>query len=162
MLIISSTARISPLAHIEDSIRGTRIEIGDDVLIDAFVRINPSGGNGDLIIGPHCYINSGTVIYTGNGIVMGEGVLIAANCTLAPTNHEYRLRSKTLLQQGFMPSKGGIKIGADAWIGANSVILDGADIGQGAIIGAGSVVSGIVEAYSINVGSPLRKIGERT
>ena len=161
MLIISPTARISPLAHIEDSVRGTRIEIGDEVLIDSFVRINPSGGSGDLIISARCYINAGTVIYTGNGIFMGEGALIAANCTLAPTNHEYRSRAKTLLQQGFLPSKGGIRIGADAWIGANSVVLDGADIGQGAIIGAGSVVSGVIEPYRINVGTPLRKIGER-
>ena len=141
--------------------RGSRIEIGDEVMIDSFVRINPSGGSGDVVISAHCYINAGTVIYTGNGIFMGEGVLIAANCTLAPTNHEYRSRSKTLLQQGFLPSKGGIRINADVWIGANSVILDGTDIGEGAIIGAGSIVSGIIQPYSINVGNPLRKIGER-
>lgn len=161
MLIISPSARISPLAHIEDSVRGTRIEIGEEVFIDSFVRINPSGGAGDLLIGPRCYINSGTVIYTGNGIVLGEGVLIAANCTLAPTNHEYRSRSRTLLQQGFLPSKGGIVIESDAWVGANSVVLDGARVRQGAVIGAGSVVVGEVQAYSVNVGNPLRVIGFR-
>ena len=161
MLDIDPSAKISQLADIELSTRGTLMRIGARTMIDAFVKIKPAGGSGELVIGADCAINSGTVIYTGNGVIMGEGALIAANCTIAPTNHEYRLRSKTLLQQGFLPSKGGIKIGADAWIGANSAILDGADIGEGAIIGAGSIVSGIIEPYSINVGNPLRKIGER-
>ena len=89
MLVISPTAQISKLADIEDSVRGTRITIGDGVFIDAFVKLRVAGGSGDVTIGPNCYINAGSVLYSGNGITLGEYVLIAANCTLAPTNHEY-------------------------------------------------------------------------
>ncbi len=161
MLQIAETAKISPLADIEDSTRGSRIIIEDGVNIDAFVKIKPAGGTGDVRIGRDSYINPGTVIYTGNGINIGEAVLIASNCTLAPTNHECRYRDKRILGGGFMPSKGGITIENDVWVGANSVILDGALIRQGCVIAAGSVVRGELEAYGIYAGNPLQKIGER-
>jgi acetyltransferase-like isoleucine patch superfamily enzyme len=101
------------------------------------------------------------VLYTGNGIKIGEGVLIAANCTLAPTNHEYRDKHKTIKEQRFMDSKGGIVIEDDVWVGANCVILDGSIIRKGAVIGANSMVNGEIPEYSIYVGSPARKVGER-
>jgi len=50
MLLIASTARISPLAGIEDSVRGSRIIIDGEIMIDAFVKIKPSGGTGDVRI----------------------------------------------------------------------------------------------------------------
>jgi acetyltransferase-like isoleucine patch superfamily enzyme len=161
MLEISPSAKISPLAHIEDSERGTRIVIGDNVMIDSFVRIKPVGGSGDIRIGNDCFINSGTVIFSGNGVDIGEWVLIAPNCTLAPVNHAYMDKGVTIRHQGFLPSKGGIRIERDVWIGANSVILDGAVLREGCVIGAGAVVAGEIEPYSINVGNPLRCIGYR-
>src|SRR5881392_1701060 len=84
MIEIDPTARVSRLADIEDSVRGTRIVVGPMVVIDSFVKIKPVGGSGDVVIGERSYLNSGTVVYTGNGVTIGKGVLIAANCTLAP------------------------------------------------------------------------------
>lgn len=161
MLKISKTAKISPMAHIEHSQRGTLIEIGDDVFIDSFARIRPIGGMGDLTVGSNTDINSGCVLFTGNGIKIGSNVLIAPNCTLAPTNHAYSSRETPIRHQGFLPSKGGIVIEDDVWIGANCTILDGAILRQGCVIGAGSLVRGEVEAYSVNSGNPLKKIGMR-
>ncbi|MEW9700318.1 DapH/DapD/GlmU-related protein [Paenibacillus sp. SI8] len=159
--MISEKARISALADIEDSVRGSRIWIEDGVVIDSFVKIKPAGGDGDVQIGRGSYVNSGTVIYSGNGIQIGRGVLIAANCTLAPVNHEYRSSRLPIVQQRFMPSKGGIVIEDDVWIGAGTVILDGAYLRQGCVVGAGSLVKGELEPYSINVGVPTRRIGCR-
>ena len=89
MIEIAPGARVSRLADIEDSVRGSRIVIGAGTVIDAFVKIKPAGGGGDLEIGPGCVINSGCVLYTGHGIRIGANVLIAANCTLAPASHEF-------------------------------------------------------------------------
>jgi acetyltransferase-like isoleucine patch superfamily enzyme len=161
MLIIAPSATISKLADIEDSVRGTKIIIREHVHIDSFVKIKPAGGMGDVEIGAHSFINSGTVLYTGNGIKIGEHVLIAANCTLAPTNHAYQARDKLIIEQRFMPSKGGIIIEDDVWVGANSVILDGAVIRRGAVIGAGSLVRGELAAYGIYTGNPLQLRGRR-
>ena len=159
---IHPTALIAKLTDIEDSVRGSILEIGADVVIDSFVKIKFVGGSGDITIGPRCYINSGCVIYSGNGVSLGAGVLVAANCTLAATNHECRFKDKMIRDQGFAPSKGGIVIEDDVWIGANSVILDGAIIRKGAVVAAGSCVRGEIDAYTIMAGMPLRQIGIRT
>jgi acetyltransferase-like isoleucine patch superfamily enzyme len=162
VLKIDPTAVISSLADIEDSVRGTLIQIGARTLVDAFVKIKPTGGMGDMVIGADCAINSGTVIYTGNGVRIGDAVAIAANCTLAPTNHAIADRARLIRDQGFQPSKGGIVIEDDVWLGAGVVVLDGAVLRRGAVIAAGSVVRGEVEAYAIYAGAPARRIGERS
>ena len=161
MLEISDNAKISPLADIEDSVRGSRISIEDGVVIDAFVKIKPTGGTGDVRIGRNSYINSGVVIYSGNGVTIGADVLIAANCTIAAVNHEFRARDRKIVEQRFQPSRGGIVIEDDIWIGANCVILDGAILRKGCVVGANSLVNGELEPYSINVGSPAKRIGYR-
>lgn len=161
MLKADPTARISPLADIEPSSRGTTYVVGARSMIDAFVKIKPAGGSGDVVIGEDCAINAGTVIYSGNGVTIGNAVLIAANCTLAATNHAFADPDMRIRDQGFQPSRGGIVIGDDVWVGANSVLLDGATIGDGAVIAAGSVVRGMVEPYAIYAGSPAVRRGSR-
>ena len=162
MIEIHPTARISSLADIEDSVRGSRIIISEKVVIDSFVKIKPAGGSGDLIIGPESAINSGCVLYTGNGIRIGSNVAVAANCTFAPANHEYARKDVLITRQGFRPSKGGIFVGDDVWIGANCVLLDGASVGDGCVIAAGSIVRGVLEKYGVYGGNPLSRLGERT
>ena len=167
MLIISPTAKISHLADIEDSVKGSKIIIGDGVVIDSFVKIKPAGGLGDLEIGANTVINSGVAIYTGNGISIGRDVLVAANCVFSPTSHEFGSRDKLIREQGFVfPSplfggRSGIVIEDDVWIGANSVILEGTHIQRGAVIGAGSIVKGILDEYGIYAGTPLKCFGHR-
>ncbi|MFZ4287634.1 acyltransferase [Variovorax sp. HJSM1_2] len=161
MIVIHPTAKVSPLADIEDSVRGTRIEIGEHSAVDSFVKFKPAGGTGDLVIGAWTVINSGCVIYTGNGVKIGNQVAIAANCTFAPVNHAYQEKDRPIREQGFLPSKGGIVIEDDVWIGANCVLLDGAVLRQGCVIAAGSVVRGEIGAYTVNAGQPLRVVGHR-
>lgn len=161
MIKIDITANISSLADIEDSIRGTIISIAARTVIDSFVKVKPAGGMGDLVIGEDCVINSGCVLYTGNGIHIGDRVAIAANCTFAPSNHEYKKRDLPIRAQGFKPSKGGIIVENDVWIGANCVVLDGAILREGCIIAAGSVVRGEIPAFSISGGNPLKLLAWR-
>jgi len=160
-LYIDRSSIISPLADIEDSVRGSKISIGKRTQIDAFVKIKPAGGIGDVVIGNDCFINSGTVIYSGNGVHLGSGVLVAANCTFASTNHEFSDRAQRILDQGFAPSRGGIVVEDDVWIGSNCVILDGSIIRSGTIIGAQSLVSGELESFSVYSGIPARRIRSR-
>ena len=161
MIEIHPTARVSRLADIEDSIRGSLIQVGPNSAIDSFVKVKPAGGSGDLIIGEHVAINSGCVLYTGNGIRIGNSVAVAANCTFAPVNHAYADRGRPIQQQGFLPSKGGIVVEDDVWIGANCVLLDGAVLRQGCVVAAGSIVRGELMAYGIYAGQPLSLKGMR-
>ena len=161
MIEIHDSARISQLADIEDSVRGTQIVIGSQVVIDSFVKIKPAGGVGDVHVGDESVINSGCVIYTGNGVKIGRRVAVAANCTFAPVNHEFGDPEKPIREQGFRPSKGGITVEDDVWIGAGCVILDGAVLRRGCVIAAMSVVRTEVPAFGIYGGNPLKKLGSR-
>jgi acetyltransferase-like isoleucine patch superfamily enzyme len=167
MLIISPSAKISKFADIEDSIKGSKIIIGDNVTIDSFVKIKPAGGMGDLVIGANTVINPGVSIYTGNGITIGSDVMIAANCVFSPTSHEFMSRDVLIMKQGFIPpspilgNQQGIVIEDDVWIGANCVILEGAYIRKGAVISAGSIVKKTLDEYGIYSGAPLKCLGYR-
>jgi len=158
---IASSAIISKLADIEESSKGSKLIIKGGCQIDSFVKIKFTGGVADIEIGEYCYLNSGTVLYSGNGIKIGDNVLIGPNCNIVPTNHQYSDRDTPMRLQRFLPSKGGIIIEDDVWLGANVTILDGAYIKKGSIIGANSTVIGEVEGYSIYAGSPAKKIKSR-
>lgn len=162
MHLIANTAKISSMADIETSQRGSTLTVGENSMIDSFVKIKFTGGTGDIGIGDNSYINSGCVIYSGNGLKIGNNVLIAANCTFAPVNHEYSSREKRIIDQRFKKSKGGIVIEDDVWIGAGVIILDGAHIKKGSVIGAASVVAITTEEYGIYVGNPLSLLKYRS
>lgn len=154
-------SKVSKLASIELSNRGTDTTIGAFSVIDDFVKIKHVGGNGSIFIGNNCFINSCIVLYSGNGILIGNNVLIGPNCSITPVNHEFKDKNKAIIEQGFKESKDGIVIEDDCWIGSNVVILDGFIIRKGAIIGANSLVNSEIEAYSINYGTPCKKVGYR-
>ena len=157
----SKTAKISQLSSIEISTRGTDTTIGENTVIDDFVKIKHVGGNGSIFIGNNCFINSCTVLYSGNGILIGNNVLIGPNCSITPVNHEFKDKNKLIISQGFTHSKGGIIIEDDVWIGSNVVILDESIIKKGSIIGACSLINNVIEAYSINYGTPSKIVGYR-
>jgi len=161
MIEIHPTAFVSPLADLEDSTKGSRIIIGPGSYIDAFVKLKAAGGLGDVVIGENTFINSGCVLYIGNGIFIGNNVSIASNCVLAPTNHEFSDRRRLHQEQGFRPSRGGIRIGNDVWIGAQSTLLDGAVLPDGVVVGAQWLVRGELEPYGVYAGNPIVKISER-
>ena len=160
-VFVATTATISSDARIYGSVRGNTVTIGDCSTVYDFVVIKCVGGTGNIEIGSHCHINPHSVIYSGSGVRIGNYVLIGPSCVLAPANHAYATRNEPIREQGFMPSKGGINIADDVWIGANCTLLDGANIGKGAIVAAGSVVTGTLAAYGVYAGIPAKKIKER-
>ena len=159
--IFANGVQISPLADLEVSTRGSEIKIGEKTRIDAFVKIKAAGGLGNITIGSNCVINSNSTLYIGNGIKIGDDSMIGSNVVFAPTNHEFRDINTLIRNQGFMPSKGGIIIGSDVWIGSGCVILDGTEIGTGSVIGALSLIRGKIPPYSIAGGNPLKIFGSR-
>jgi virginiamycin A acetyltransferase len=160
-LEIHPDAVVSPDARIYPSTRGTRITIRANAHIEPFALIRCVGGAGDVEIGENSYVNPYCVLYSGNGIRVGRDVLLAPGVQLVPANHAFERRDVPIRLQGFCSSRGGVEIDDDAWIGAGTVVLDGARIGRGAVVGAGSVVTGVVPAYEIWGGNPLRKIKDR-
>lgn len=158
---IHPSAFVSSLADLESSSKGSKIIVGPGVYIDSFVKFKAAGGLGDILIGAGTQINSGCVLYIGNGILIGENVSIAANCVLAPTSHNFDDAKILIQRQGFKKSKGGIRIGNDVWIGSLTSVLDGSTLGNGCVVGASSLVRGVLDEFCIYAGNPIRKIGTR-
>ncbi|QQV78464.1 acyltransferase [Sphingomonas aliaeris] len=160
-LSIHESAWVSEDARIFPSVRGTRIVIGANSNIFEFVVIRCVGGSGDIVIGDRVNINPHCVLYSGNGITIGDDTLIAAGVSIVPANHAITDRTRPIREQGFAPSKGGVTIGRDVWIGCNVTILDGVTIGDGAVIAAGAVVTHCIDPHEIWAGVPARSIAVR-
>ena len=57
--------------------------------------------------------------------------------------------------------KGKITIEKDAFIGQESMVMPGVTVGEGAVIGPFSYVFRNIKPWTIVLGNPARKIGER-
>lgn len=160
-LEVHPEAVIDPDARIYPSVRGTRMVIGARSRVDAFAILRAVGGMGDIVIGQDCFIGPSCILYSGNGIQLGNDVIIAPHVSIVPTNHAADRRDTPMRLQRFAPSKGGVVVEDDVWIGTHAALLDGSYVERGAIIAAGSVVRSRVPAYTIWGGVPARQIGQR-
>ncbi len=130
------------------------IKAGNKVSIGRYTSI--SGPNTDIV-------NS---IFP---IKIGSFCSIARNVSIQEFNHDpenfttYHIEKNMLNKKTVHEkvSKGPIVIGNDVWIGAQCVILSGAEIGDGAIIAANSVVTGKIPPYAIAGGTPAKIIKYR-
>ncbi len=109
-------------------------------------------------LGRGVVINSFTYIYGKGGVEIGDKSLISPNCSIVAGDHDFA-GTESILERPSKSQK--IVIENECWIGANSVIVGGVTIREGSIVGAGSVVTKDTEPFSINVGSPAKKIGDR-
>lgn len=158
---IDASARVEPDVKIFPSVRGSTLKVGANCLLESYVVIRFVGGTGDIVIEEDTRIGSFGTLLSGHGIHLGKHILVAAGCSIAPVNHAYQRRDIPIVQQGFMPSRGGVVVEDEAWIGGRCVLLDGTHIEKGAIIAAGSVVRGRVPAFTIWGGVPARYIKDR-
>ncbi|MCC7127453.1 MAG: acyltransferase [Microbacteriaceae bacterium] len=108
-------------------------EIGDDVWIGAFTVIDGSGG---LTIGHGCDISAGAQIYSHSTV------------------------ERCLSDRALPIRRKATRIGRNVHIGANAVVLMGADIGDFSVVGSGAVVKEGTKAppHSLLVGVPARII----
>ena len=140
------------------NIKGGKIKVGEYTELLHGVCLMTYGGQ--IQIGKRCSINPYTVIYGhGNGVFIGDDVLIAGHCLIIPSNHNFENINQTINQQG-LNSKG-ITINNDVWIGAGCKILDGVTIESGAIIAAGAVINKNVPKNAIMGGVPAKIIKYR-
>ena len=120
---------------------GLGIKIGKFNDVQPFVNI---WGGGELIVGDYVSIGGGSQLLTAtydlkSGYRMVDGI---------PKEHVKTLFGKLIIEN-------------DVYIGVNCTIMPDVTIGEGAVIGGGSFVNKDIEPWSINVGSPTKKIGER-
>lgn len=115
----------------QDPKQGSRLEIGDDVLLNIGVMVNAD---------------------CGGSIVIGNRVLIGPYVVIRAANHRLNAIDIPIQQQGHEP--GTIIIEDDVWLGAHVTVLPNVRIGRGAVIGAGSIVTHDVPPMAVAAGSP--------
>lgn len=150
--------KIYPLAKI---VKPEVVEIGDYSQIDDFSFIY--GGQGTKIC-KYVHIASFVSIIGGGELIVGDYADIACGARILTGSDTYdggkRMSSALPLEQRNV-IRGRVIIEKDAFIGTNAVIHPNVTIGEGAIVGSNSLVLQDIEPWSINAGSPCKKIGER-
>jgi len=143
---------ISPRAEVELS---SFFLVGKKTMISSFCKIKAAKGpltiGRQVSIGPCCFISSSK-----KGVEIGDYCLIGPNVTIIGNKYKYdRLDIPIYMQE---ETSEGIKIGQNVWVGAGTVIIDGATIGSNVIIAPNSVVTKSVPDNAIVQGNPAKAI----
>ena len=136
-----------------------RIEIGEHSQVDDFVFM--FGGQG-IKIGRYVHISSFVSIIGGGYLEIGDYAALCCGVRVITGTEQKDARMSACLPESQRNVlRGRVIIGKDAFIGTNVVIHPDITIGEGAIVGSNSLVLKDVEPWTINVGSPCRKMGSR-
>lgn len=119
--------------------------------------------NSSLEIGKYCSIANDV------NFVCDSGYHTESQITTFPLFHEVLEKNDNVIinnttyvvkdiKENLKPSKSGITVGHDVWIGMNATILPGVKIGNGVTVFAGAVVSEDIPDYAIVGGVPGKVI----
>jgi acetyltransferase-like isoleucine patch superfamily enzyme len=146
---------ISTRAEVELS---PNLKLGRKNTVSSFTKIKVT--DGVLVTGEQCGFGTGCFISAGEGgIKLGDHVICGPNVVLIASNYRYERVDVPLEQQG--QTSRGVRIGNNVWIGANSVVLDGAALGDHSIVAAGSLGHRRFPPNSIIQGNPAKVILRR-
>ena len=136
---------------------GGSISIGRNCEIHPYAMILTYGG--EVVIADNCSLNPFAIIYGHGGVRLGEGVRIAAQSIIVPSNHNVVADGEPMHLAGYTAE--GVDIGDHVWLGAGVRILDGVSIGRNAVVAAGGVVTKSVPENTTVGGVPARDIPRR-
>jgi phenylacetic acid degradation protein len=115
---------------------------------------------GDVIVGPNCYIGPHASLRGDMGrITMEEGSNLQDGCCMHSfPGHESVVEINGHVGHGAILH--GCRVGRNAMIGMNSVVMDGAVIGESSIVAAMAFVAAnqIIPSYSLVMGVPAKVI----
>jgi len=135
-----------------------KLSVGKKTWMGPFVYITMQGPSGFMKIGEKCEVNPFCVFLCGNGIEIGNHVLISPGVKIITSTNYYE-PSWEIWQN---PAVGGkVVVEDNVHLGTNAIILPNVAIGEGSVIGAGAVVTKDIPRGSIAVGVPARVIKQR-
>jgi phenylacetic acid degradation protein len=119
---------------------------------------------GDVIVGPNCYIGPHASLRGDMGrIVMEQGSNLQDGCCM----HSFPAQDAIVEVNGHIGHGAvlhGCRVGQNAMIGMNSVVMDGAVIGESSIVAAMAFVKAnqIIPPFTLVMGTPAKVIRELT
>jgi acetyltransferase-like isoleucine patch superfamily enzyme len=131
----TSVAFFSGYCHLEASVAGSVIEIGDDAQVN----------------------NNAFIKSEGPGIRIGREALLGSFVEIFDSDfHELHPARR----RGGQPNMAPVELGENVFIGDGAKILKGVTIGAHSVIGAGSVVTSSIPDGVIAAGNPARVVRE--
>jgi acetyltransferase-like isoleucine patch superfamily enzyme len=137
--------------------------IGNNVRIDDFCMLSASNER-DFIIDDYVHISAQACIYGTAGIHIKSFSNISVGVKVFTVSDSFcgnYLIGPTVPKQYRHVLEHPLTIEKHTVIGTNSVVMPGITFGEGVAIGANSLVNKNCEAWSIYVGSPIRKLKAR-
>lgn len=138
----------SPMIGRSTKLYGPKIVIGENFSCGEDVEINATKGNG---------------IYIGNEVLMARGVYIrGANHNFADLDLPINKQGHSSANLNYNNDQYSVVIEDNVWVAANVTILSGAKVGRGSIVAAGAVlINANYPPYSIIAGVPGKVIKSR-
>lgn len=135
--------------------------IGNHVRIDDFTVIS-----GNVRLGDYIHISQFCGLYGGKaGIVMEDFSGLSSKCTVYAVSDDYTGNSMTnpMVPLQYRPGmiEKAVRIGRHAVIGCNSVVLPGVVVQEGTSVGSMTLCNKPTEAWSVYIGIPARRAGDR-
>ena len=137
------------------------IHIGEETIIGPLANITAGMAPGQVMptdpvvsIGSRCLIGRGSHIVGHWEIVIGDDIQTGPYVYITDQNHTYTDPREPIGRQ--WPTEAAVRIGSGSWLGANAVVLPGAQIGEHVVVAAGAVVRGVVPDRCVVAGVPAR------
>lgn len=125
--------------------------IGDNVIISDGIEF---GEPEKIFLGSDIYIGPGASFWATGGLKIDDNVIFGPKVTIHTSNHRYE-GADSLPYDGVTILRP-VRICANVWVGANSLIAPGVKINEGAVIAMGAVVTKEVPAGAIVGGNPAK------
>lgn len=139
------------------------ITIGNNTRIDDFTVI--SAGEGGIEIGQYVHIAIGVSIMGAGKISIKDFAGLSSRVSVYSSNDDYSgkfMTNPTVPDTFTNVSHGVVSIGRHAIVGSGSIILPNITLEDGVAIGALSLVTKNCTEFGIYIGSPAKKIKERS
>ena len=126
-------------------------KIGKNVLLRPSVKMTYPW---KISIGDNSWIGDDVVLYSLGEIEIGSNTVISQRSYICTGSHNYTNSTFPIYSKKN-------KIGNQCWIATDVFVSPGVTIDDGAVVGARSTVTKNIEAYTINIGSPSKKVKNR-
>lgn len=139
------------------------ISLGSNVRIDDFCCL--VANENEIIIGSYVHIAFFSILMGSGGIIFEDFSGLSSRVSIYSATDDYSGRTMT---NPTVPEKykriysGKVILQKHVIIGTNTTILPNVTIGYGSSVGANSLVTKSLEPWGIYVGSPVKKIKDRS
>ncbi len=142
-------------AGVRVQMRGGAVRLGDDARIRDYSLLEASGG--EIVLGDSVQFGAQVCLHATERITLGEHVTVGERTSMFDSDHRHDGSDAPVVDQPVRVTP--IEIGANTFIGANSLVLRGATTGPNCMFAGASVVrGGTYEGGFLYAGSPPQAV----